>query len=1489
MDTVFPPSPQWHQPHSACLVSQSENSGWLIYSHNNTIQVLNPFSLKHQGVLRGSHTAKINALAARPQRWSSAFTAAATDGACGVEEGLTSSSSSLYSSPASSGPLSGTESALSSDLDLLRSTLDNAANSSVATTGHTDGPLVASVGDDMRVVCWNLDTRRAIASIFKVHSKVIKAVEWTGDGQLIVSGDKGGVIVVWDPFQERKTLKFELPTKPSISCMSSSPTHPDVIAIGMDGGDIFVCKANLSGVFVQQRLHGHTERIHSLAWQPSQFQGQDYTSLASGSGDQTVRVWDVVSEISSVVMKVPDLDDKLPQSQKVKFWVPVGWVTQGQRLMSATSRGKMVVWDMSRKNSSGYSKLIDGKLHDRQVYQIMVWPSGSFAFTTSMDRRIIAWDIDNGQGLAQIECIGGNIYALDIGTVDPGRIAISLGNETLKIWNTLSREEPYECITIDRLNTRARAVRWHPVEEGILCFGLESGKIGMLTQVHGSFSADNKNVNSGNGAGNRKGRKKGRHDKQAAHASSGPTQTIFHSYHEKSVTSMAWCSPKVFEAPVPELFDLALADRTFCLMSCGGEGKILVSDASKPSSKSLDLDVVIQRQNAAWYESYRAIKGAGQPERRDFAIHPNEDLLALGNADGSVEVFELKYFKLVYVYQSHRSRVNRVCWSESGSRSGGQAGAGGEDGSGVMDLYLLASGSDEGVVAIHNLKRFSGSALAEKRASRKKASSGSSEDSLDDSIMTAPTAVGTDMDVVLPTSQVLSSFQYHSKGISDLAWSPHGPTDSVEPVIRYHRIVTASYDGKAVVVEVRLEGSSAEPIQDMPQDGAGENAEERSGSGASTPVLSARQHRAIASYTDHEDQVLSVAWSLTETDRVYSGGNDWGLCSWDVKSHLLTEAQSLALVRGGGGLRKHPKTTDAGKGSTKPQPVTTASTASSVVSVEETSSQSQLPRTTSVAQTDGEDVSIRGENLQADQTLLAPEDRRAIAVEPFASKRTRGSSPHPESTPTKRSRTTSNNPVAITTTTTTTPRANEPPTSTITTSTSISTHIQKLSTPTKRLQLFPMGTAAFHGQSTQKTHLEILRLTRNLYCRRIRQGGVLRTEEELEAARGRWRTMRAFFEEDSEDEGEALSAALGQDVDEMNLEDDDASLSGQHTASGARQLTAADDASTSSGDLIFYGSRESVKALAEMEADEMAQTQPQNIFVIGSGMGVMPPASSSLKDSIVQTKNGTRPRAAGQLCQVPISCWLGDVPKVLDIVSALGPSEVGVQDWIAIALSPMGGVEAWKGMMVKTAGKFEARGEVHAAGLCYLSVGMIFEAVDVYRKQGLFREALTLLRIRLWDHYDDDDMEEGGEDDTDVEVQNENQDETSPTTTITTLPVNANKKDLRQLHLRILTEWGQQLEKRNQYEQACKCQLTLGSLLKTRGVSTKKVTAVDSETKIPSVGLQTLARRGDVATLRTVAGLAILMDDPTVQESVARYRSALLLKKEARYNRRSQA
>ncbi|KAF9926014.1 Gem-associated protein 5 [Linnemannia zychae] len=1422
MDIVFPPSPQWHQPHSACLVSRSGDSGWLVYSHNNTIQILNPFTLKHQGVLRGSHTAKINAVAARTLRLSidsNTEKISKSDDVrdmAGIDNILASTTSSSYSSPVSSGSVLSIEDVLLPDAGQRKDEQNDTS------TAQKDGALIATVGEDMRVVCWNLDTQRAIASHAKVHSKVIKAVEWTGDGQLVVSGDKGGVIVIWDPFQDKRTLKFELPTKPSISCMSSSPTHADIVAIGMDGGDIFMCKISLTGVSVQQRLHGHTERIHSLAWQPPTLHSNEYTPLASGSGDQTVRVWDVVSETSSVVLKVPDLDDKLSHSQKTRFWVPVGWVSQGQRLMSATS-------------------------------------------------RIIAWDIDNGQGLAQIECIGGNVYALDISVIDPGRIAISLGNETLKIWNTLSKDEPYECLTIDRLNTRARSVRWHPIEEGTLGFGLESGKIGMLTQTHESFTADGRNAN--NSGRNRKGRKKGHNDKQT---SSGPTQIIFHSYHEKPVTSMAWCSSKVFEAPIPELFDLALRDGSFCLVSCGGEGKILVSDPSKPLNKSLDLDVVIQKQNATWYEAFREIKGIGRPERRDFAIHPNEDLLAIGNADGSVEVFELKYFKLVYVYQSHRSRVNRLSWSKHGIESSGdlvESAVG--DSSGVKYLYLLASGSDEGVVAIHDLSQFSGSAMEEKRAKKKKAQI-TTETLLDESCAPSSAIMGSGAEVILPTSQVMASFHYHRKGISDLAWSPHGPIQSGESNHQYLRIVTTSYDGKAVVVEIRLPDSPLEPTlisQMSTSDGSGSSM---------TSNATMRQYRAIASYTDHEDQVLSVAWSLTDVDRIYSGGNDWGLCSWDLKSHLLTEAQSLAFGKGGGdGSRKHTKALDNSKGTSKSQ--SNSSINGQIASTDDIHDQNESKSALQVSLSTPDGVSM-DVDIHQTESVFAPEEIQNEKEESVTSKRTSESSPHPEVTPTKRSRTSSsnNNYSSMTSTTTT---AATTPTSTM------PTYTQKLSTPTKRFQLFPMGAAAFQGFSNHKTHLEIIRLTRNLYCRRISQGGVLRTEEELDAARSRWRAMRAFFEEDGEEEGKALSKALGLDLDEMNLEDEDMAHSNQqiHTIG-----TAIDDTSASSGDLVFYGSRESIKALAEMEAEEMAHLHPQNIFVVGSGMGVMPPASASLKESITQTKNGTRTRAAGQLCQVPVAAWLGDVPKVMDIVGSLSASEVGVQDWIAIALAPMGGVEAWKEMMIRTGGKFEARGEIHAAGLCYLAAGRIYDAVDVYRKQGLFREALTLLRIRLWDYpgddMDDNDDKEKGNDDNNIEKildedRGEEREESSKKK-----PPSAN--DFWQLHIRILTEWGQQLERRNQYEQACKCQLTLGSLLRVRSVKSSTGTSHSpkplSSTVAPSVGLQTLARRGDVATLRTVAGLAILMNDPTVQESIACYRNALLLKKQALESRRSQ-
>ncbi|KAF9915740.1 Gem-associated protein 5 [Lobosporangium transversale] len=1469
MDTAFPPSPQWNQPHAACLYCLCEDTGWLLYSLNNDIHILNPFTLKYQGILANGHTARINAIASR-----STMTSTLGNGSLGSK--------------------------LEQDQDAL-------------TNQKT---LVASCGDDLKVICWDIKDQRAVASLKKLHQKPVKAVEWTGDGRLIVSGDKGGVLAVWSPFQGKSNKKV-LPEKPSISCISSSPAHPDTAAIGLDGGDILICQVNLTHIIALRRLYGHTEKIQSLSWQ--QLSG-------SGSADQSIRIWDIEKECSVRIISMPELDKKLGSSQRSKIWVPLGWTSDGKGVVSCTSRGSMVRWSL-KGDTRDFVKIMHGNVHSRTVYQIMMWPLGGFAFSISMDRRIIAWDIENNQGIAQIECIGGNVYSLDISPLDPSRLAMGLGNETVKIWHTLSQDEPYECVTIDRLQSKVRVVKWHTLDEGKLCFGLENGKIGMIEDIMSGSGLDNQQSTQ---------RKNGR-QRAVGKGKVDQNMTIFQSYHEGPVISMTWCTPKVFEAPVPDLFDFSLHEATFCVVTCGSDGKILVTDTSKPTKKSLSLEAVIQKQNSAWYQSLKVIKGIEAPQRRDVAIHPNEDLLAIGNDDGSVEVFELRYFKLVYVYQGHRRRVNRLKWNwiENG-------------GSNIIKdydqlSYLLASGSDDGALAIHKLYCFSAKTLGGKRERGQRETSGRRQDSASKSDKSEAQLLRLlDSGTVLPTRRVHAYFSCHSRGISDLAWSPHRPAEESNPTGQ--KIVSVSFDGKAIVYEIQTNdevGLSANLCQNDPEMDYIDTAAAGTVMHIANAIDSAvaqplpQQHKILAYFDGHGNQALSAHWSLSEVDQIYTGGNDWRVCLWNWRKHEISEEEIAALRHVRVGSNPHSGMYSLIKDQA------TASSAADQVGVTQIGPLIE-PHSNVRTGTHIEVEAAEESELPKRQGDPIPQTHLT------ASKRARAST----------AKVTDGSAFQLST--------GHPPTA---------SKDNKSITPVKGVNLFPSSSKAFRTQSKEKLHLEIIRLARNLYCRRFRQGGTLRSEAEHEAARKRWRAMRDFLEKD-EEEGVILSSILGMDVDEMNLDDsyndEDKGNSSTHADTSERvsqgsiigpcstytdgaiiqqqkvgikkkskdqvmehlqrcdapeEVAATDDEGASCSDLIFYGSRESIKALAELEgyqvskvhsrkassqaqvlvnaqrkASEQGQDQEEgegqgerkeetqehhsSIFSVGSGMGVI--TAPVYKDS--DSSSPVKARRLAQLGQIPVSYWMGDVPKMMDVLGALPASELGIHDWIGIALSPLGGVGAWKEMMKKTASKFEVRGEIHAAVLCYLGIGHVFEAIDAYRKMEMYREALMLLRIRSWENEDVGDEEESGIEGSDVvmdaqEKSNKPQ-EGLGIMDVSQMSVATTAKDLTKLHIQILTEWGQYLERRGFYVQASKCQLTLAAVLKRASYRQHRPSdptlsnAVEILQATSSVGLQTLARRGDVATLRIVAGLAILLDDPSQLERISQYETALAFNKQ---------
>ncbi|KAI8065759.1 WD40-repeat-containing domain protein [Gongronella butleri] len=76
-------------------------------------------------------------------------------------------------------------------------------------------------------------------------------------------------------------------------------------------------------------------------------------------------------------------------------------------------------------------------------------------------------------------------------------------------------------------------------------------------------------------------------------------------------------------------------------------------------------------------------------------------------------------------------------------------------------------------------------------------------------------------------------------------------------------------------------------------------------------------------------------------------------------------------------------------------------------------------------------------------------------------------------------------------------------------------------------------------------------------------------------------------------------------------------------------------------------------------------------------------------------------------------------------------SGMAMMDWVALALSPAAGKEAWLAMMEDQAAKLRACEKFHLAASCYLACSKVYDAIAVYRQAGMPREALAVAKMRL--------------------------------------------------------------------------------------------------------------------------------------------------------------
>lgn len=335
-----------------------------------------------------------------------------------------------------------------------------------------DGERIATADKDS-IQLWDGASGELTASWRVGAGQEIGLLKFSADGRLLLTRLKDGAIVAWEIATHQPVGKQITPADRNENFWLSPDNRTLAVTrdIGEERGlDLWdITTGEMLGI----RLGGHEATINSVAFTA------DGDKLATASFDGAVRLWDPASgellhspftEHTGRVLSVAfspdgrmlatggadrrvllyDVESKRRIGEPLighDNWVrDLRFTANGDALYSGATGGSLIRWDLTRHLS------FTG--HTDRVRALALSPDGRTLATSSFDRRILLWDADTGQQLAELPSPHTHSIIQVAYSPDGHFLAAGDGGGVVTLWDVANRRllhqpfTPYASVVI---------------------------------------------------------------------------------------------------------------------------------------------------------------------------------------------------------------------------------------------------------------------------------------------------------------------------------------------------------------------------------------------------------------------------------------------------------------------------------------------------------------------------------------------------------------------------------------------------------------------------------------------------------------------------------------------------------------------------------------------------------------------------------------------------------------------------------------------------------------------------------------------------------------------------------------------------------------------------------------------------------------------------------------------------------------------------------